>query len=736
MLAFKVKIYGLVQGVGFRPALYNVFKNYTGWVRNASCCVELYVESKKIIDIEKLIIKNKPQNAFIESLSIDSNKIKKFAYKRFFIKYSQESSQKNPNITPDLGICKICEKELLDVNNRRFLHPLITCTHCGPRFSIAQDGLFDRQNTTMNPFKMCESCKQEYNDSKSRRFHAQTISCKSCGPRYFYVKDKKVMFKDIDAIRQAALDLAHSKVGLLKGIGGYHLIANAFDEIATEKVKLIKHREEKPFAIIVKDIETAKKYVKLSKKEIDMLQSQIKPILLAKSKNDKLKIVNLESPYTGLMLAYAPIHLLLFYFSNLEAIVATSANLSENPLIYNDRDALNFLGVDFVLMHNRKIVRPIEDSIVCITNNKELKFRYARGFAPSPFYQKNIKPNMLALGADMKNNIALTLNNTIILSQYTSDLSNYSNYLEFEKKVNDFLKFYNVRSVSLAICDKHPNYVSSNFARQRFSNILEVQHHVAHFASVLMENDASDDCIGIVLDGTGFGDDGNIWGGEFFLRNGRSIKRIGHIKYLPIYFGQKAIEEPYRIAASYIYSITHDIGYVKYLFPQYSDTISVMPKVSFLLTSSAGRLFDAVSALLGLKHKNTYEAQSAMLLEYEAKKYNNKKILEFDMDNFVIDFSKTLLAIAQNKTNKSYARIFHNTFVEAIFENTLLLSKSSGIKTVALSGGVFQNQIVFGSLYKKLAKERFKVLFNSRFPINDGSIAIGQIYASKEAVCV
>jgi len=734
MLAIKVKIYGIVQGVGFRPAMYNTFKSCTGWVRNSSCCVELYIESAKPINIQKIIIKNKPQNAFIKSIDYSVHKIKKCAYKSFVIKYSQEDKQKNINITPDWGICENCQKELFDSTNRRYLHPLITCTDCGPRFSIAKDGLFDRLNTTMGVFKMCDACYKEYTDSNQRRFHAQTISCKECGPSYFYVKNKQVKFKDIEAIKEASADLAHSKVGLLKGIGGYHLVCNGLDKLAVEKIKHIKHREEKPFAVIVKDIETAKKYAYLQKSEINMLESQIKPIVLVKSKNDYLKLINLESPFVGMMLPYTPIHLLLFYFSHLECLVSTSANLSEFPLIYKDNDAVNFSGVDFVLLHNRKILRPIEDSIVHFSKNKQLIYRYARGFAPSPFYLKGIKPNILALGADMKNNIAITLKDTIILSQYTPDLSNYSNYEQFTKKVDDFLLFFDIKKVDLAVCDKHPNYLSSSYARQTFSNSTEVQHHKAHFASVLIENNYYGDCIGVVLDGTGFGDDGNIWGGEFFVKEKKLIKRIGYIKYFPIFFGEKAIKEPYRIAASYMYEITKDIEYVKFLFPEYKDIVALIPKLKPVLTSSAGRLFDAVSALLNIKHKNTFEAQSAMLLEYEAKKHTSAKILDYEVNNFIVDFSETLKTIAQRRDLLS-AKLFHNTFSQAVFENILSISKLTGISTVALSGGVFQNSLVFSGLYKTLTKAGLKVMFNSRFPINDGSIAVGQIYLAKEGIC-
>lgn len=736
MYAYKIKVYGIVQGVGFRPTIANLFNHFTGWVRNSSCCAEIYVESKKHLDIEDIIIKHKPPNAFIKSITCKTFKIKKFAYKKFSIKGSCEDLYKNINITPDLGICQSCTKELFDNTNRRFLHPLITCTNCGPRFSIAKEGLFDRVNTTMGAFEMCFQCKEEYAGYHSRRFHAQTISCFNCGPRYFYVQNKKTICRDLSAIKQTALDLTHGKVGLIKGIGGYHLICNAFDEVAIEKIKNIKRREEKPFAIIVKDINTARKYAYLSKKEIKILKSQVKPIVFVRSKNNKLQLVNLKSKYTGMMLPYAPIHLLLFHFSNLEAVTATSANISEFSLIYKDKDALNFEGIDFVLLHNRKIIRPMEDSIVQCINNNQLNYRYARGYAPSPFYLKSITPNILAFGGDLKNNIALTLQDTIVLSQYTSDLSNYDNYLRFEEKINDFLKFFNINHVELAVCDMHPNYYSSNFGKEKFPNILEVQHHKAHFGSVLLENGFSDDCIGVILDGTGFGEDGNIWGGEFFIKIDKSIKRIGHIKYMPMHFGETAIKEPYRIAASYLYDITKDIAYTMSLFPDYKDSIKILPKTNYILTSSAGRLFDAASAILNIAHKNQYEAQSAVLMQYEAMMHSTKKVLDFKIKDFIIDFSEAILYLAKNNHDKRYTKIFHNTFIRAVFENILSISRHTGIKNVALSGGVFQNGLVFGGLYKKLNKEGLKVIFNSRFPINDGGLAIGQIYFAKEKLCV
>jgi len=736
MFAYKVKIYGIVQGVGFRPTLSRLFKHYRGWVRNSSCCVEIYLETTTKIDINDLILKNKPKNAIIENIYIDCYKIKKFGYKKFIIKYSLEEDTKNITVGPDLGICKNCEKELFDSSNRRFLHPLITCTDCGPRFSIAKDGLFDRKNTTLSNFKMCNDCKVEYSDIVDRRYHAQTISCLNCGPQYFYIKNAHVLSKNIEAIKWAAKDLINGQVGLIKGIGGYHLVCDAQNPLAIENLKKIKHREQKPFAIIAKNIETVKKYCHLSSKELSILTSQKRPILLLKSKAP-FENICFSSPYLGVMLPYAPVYMLLFYFSNLELIISTSANLTEFPLIYKEKDAISFKEVDFLLANNRKIVRPIEDSIVQVVANKQLIYRYARGFAPIPFYT-NTKPNILAVGSDLKNNIAITKHNKLILSQFTQDLSNCDNYEIFKQKVNDYLKFFDIKNVDLAVCDLHPNYFSSDFVRCNFNNFKEFQHHLAHFASVLLEHNIDKDCLGIILDGTGYGSDGNIWGGEFFVKIDNTFKRVGHIKYLPLKFGDKAIKEPYRIAASYLYEITKDIEFIKNIFGQYSEVVSIIPKLkNFVYTSSAGRLFDAVSAILNIRCINTYEAQSAIELQYESFKYPTRKILEYEIKNNIIDFSQTLLHIAKNNFDKKLSAVFINTFIDAISKNAINIALNYQIKNIALSGGVFQNEIVLKKIFKNLSNHGFNVFFNSSFPINDGNIAVGQVYlANKEVLCV
>lgn len=733
MHAYFILIKGVVQSVGFRPFIYRLFSKDSGWVKNTTEGVVIYLETNKDIElVKKLIIDNKPKNAQINSIDIKNKNIKSNAYKKFFIKESLlNSSTKSVDIPADLGICDDCLKEMFDKHNRRFLYPFINCTNCGPRFSIIKKIPYDRKNTTMDKFSMCPECDKEYKNPLSRRFHAETICCSKSSIEYTLIKNGKIISKNIEAIKTVAHELQKGRVGLIKGIGGYHIVANAHDEKAVNRVKLIKSREEKPFAVIAKDMDVLMKHCLISAKERKLLESQIKPIVLLRLKDDILKSARNDSPYLGVMLPYAPIHHLLFYFSNLEFIIATSANLSEMPLIYKDKDALNFEGVDFVLANNRDIVRPLEDSVTQCLGKNTVIYRYARGCAPSPFYLNGIKENVLALGADLKNNICISKHNSVVLSQFTGDLRHLDNFLVFKQKVDDFKSFFNIK-FDKVMCDKHPQYISRAYAHDNFNNVVEVQHHKAHFASVLLEHQYKDSAIGVIMDGTGYGDDGKIWGGEFFVRDKAHIERVGHIKYMPLLFGDKSIKEPYRIALVYLCYIYKDCSVVEKMFSGYSEILTVIQKImkDAVYTSSAGRLFDAVSAILNIVKKNTFDAESSIKLQWSAMNYNNDTILPYHIDGYDIDFSETVAYIAENRNDLSLSKSFHNTFIDALYNNVKNISKTTGVKTVAMSGGVFQNEIVLNGLRNKLIDEGFKVIFNRRFPINDGNIALGQLFFS------
>jgi len=726
--AYFLKINGITQSVGFRPFIYKLFSNESGWVRNSSKGVELYIETEKEGDfIIRKIMKNLPKNATIENISIKQRRIKRQAFNKFFIRKSSLGKDR-VFLPPDLGICNKCATELFERKNRRYLHPFINCTDCGPRFSIVFDSPYDRDKTTMKSFKMCKKCKHEYSNPKNRRFHAEPIACNDCGPSYFLIKDSEVVSKNIDAIKQTAEVIEDGQIVLLKGIGGYHLICNASNSKAVNKIKLLKRRENKPFAFIARDLPTIKKQCYVNSEEEKTLQSQIKPIVLLKSKTDRFDSAVFGSPYIGAMLPYTPLHMLLFYFGNFEFVVATSANISEESLIYQDISALNFAGADYILTNNRRIVRPLEDSIVQIIDNHRLTYRFSRGFAPGYFFKKT-KPGILAVGGDLKNNIALTDKDRIIMSQYTPTLENYSNLKMFKEKVEDFVNFFNIKPKTV-VCDKHPGYFSSEYARQNFKEVVEVQHHVAHFCSVLYEKNL-EEAIGVVMDGTGYGDDSNVWGGEFFIKTAKNIERVGHIKYMPFAFGDKAIREPYRLAVLWLYDILgndfesfaenicpNDNGIVK--------TIEFAHKNS-IKTSSAGRLFDVVSAIIGIGKTSSFEAEAAIKLQYAAMKHKNSNILPYTIKDFEIDFTETLLNIAK-KPSMDNTSAFHNTFTNALFENVMKIKSTTGIKSVALSGGVFQNEVVFFKLKNMLENAEFKVYYNTQTPVNDGGLALGQIY--------
>ncbi len=724
--AYFIKIYGTVQSVGFRPTIYRLFKEYSGWVKNELSGVSIYLESNlnrdEIVDIIK---KNAPKNSRIEKIIIDEYSIKKRVFDTFTIKETSKSTKGLSLIPPDLGICDECLNEMFDENNRRFLHPFINCTDCGPRFSIITGSPYDRNKTTMKNFQMCNKCRIEYENPSDRRFHAQPIACNSCGPDYFLIKEKRVLKKGLDAIRSASVMLKSGKVGLVKGVGGYHLICDALNDSAVLKIKELKHRYEKPFAVISKDLSTIERYCFTNKKEKELLLSQAKPIVLLKSRDCKsLKNIKNNSPYIGVMLPYAPIHHLIFYFSDMELLVATSANFTEKPLIYNDADAIDFKGVDFTLANNRRIVRPLEDSIVQVVDDKVLNYRYARGFAPGVFLRKT-KQNILALGGDLKNNIAIALKDKVIVSQYTGDLKEFENNLRFEVKVKDFLNFFSFKP-DIVVCDKHPEYFSSNYAFENFDNVVSIQHHIAHFESVIFEHRINDDAIGVIMDGTGFGDDGNIWGGEFFVKKEKVVKRVGHIEYMPFAFGDKAVKEPYRLAILWLLSL----GIKEHiLFERYKKITQVAKNIKHLNTSSAGRLFDVVSAMLGIKEISSYEAQSAIELTYAALGVKTNKRFEYSIKGFNINFKPTLEQIAtlKNIDKNTHAATFHNTFINAVIKNVKNIAKETAIKNIVLSGGVFQNEIILKGIVKRLIDNGFNVYFNEKIPINDGGLALGQL---------
>ncbi len=726
--AYFVEISGIVQSVGFRPFIYRTFLQCSGWVKNSKKGVLIYLEAPlSSREIEQKILNNMPINARIDKMKIHSYTIKKRAFNNFFIRKSEKIGDAVVSIPPDLGICDRCAKEVLDKNNRRYLHPFINCTDCGPRFSIITGSPYDRSKTTMKNFSMCSQCKEEYENPLDRRYHAQPIACNDCGPEYFFIRGKKVLCRGIDAIKQASTELRNGKVGLVKGIGGYHLICSAFNNEAIDKIKTIKRRKTKPFAVISSDIDFIKSYCFVNRQEESLLLSQIKPIVLLKVRdNSMFENIRMGSIYLGVMLPYAPIHLLLFYFSDIELLVSTSANFTEKPLIYNDKESMELCGVDFILTNNRKIIRPLEDSIVEVSNNTYVIYRYGRGFAPGVFLRKT-RHNILAVGGDLKNNIALSFSNRVILSQYTGDLIEYENYLRFSEKIDDFLKFFNFQP-DVVVCDKHPEYLSAHYASENFKNIIKVQHHKAHFASVLLEHNISSDAIGIVMDGTGFGEDGNVWGGEFFIKTDKSIERVGNIEYMPFAFSDKAIKEPYRLAILWLLSF----GVKRHrLFNKYPKIVKVSRHVSSVKTSSAGRLFDVVSVLLGVKEVSDYEAEAAISLMNIAAENNATNLLEYQLNGFNIDFSPAIKEIANLSDmtkNGEYAAAFHNTFVDAIVKNTINISKATNIKTVTLSGGVFQNGIILSGIYKHLISNGFNVFLNSKCPINDGGLAIGQIW--------
>lgn len=747
---YKIEIRGNVQGVGFRPFIYKLASklNLGGYVCNTPWGVFIDVEGEEnsIQNFLLYIETEKPKIAFISGL--EYSVLDTIGYSDFQIINSQIEGEQLTIIPPDIAVCNDCLKEMYDKTNRRYLYPFINCTNCGPRYSIIESLPYDRPNTSMKIFNMCSECREEYEDPSNRRFHAQPIACPKCGPQIQLLDNNgHCIISQHDVIDYAAELISNGMIIALKGIGGYQLIVDASNTEAIKKLRCRKHRTEKPFALMFPNIETVEDICYVSSLEKRALLSNESPIVLLKRRNDKYNIISEEcapnNPYLGIMLPYSPLHHLLM--NKLQRpIVATSGNLSEEPICFNEEDAFIRLKniADYFVTHNRPIVRHVDDSIVRIINNKQVILRRARGYAPFPIIlQKNnlIDQELLALGSHIKNSIALKKKNYIILSQHIGDLTTKESYKAFVNTINDLSKL-NKLSSSLVLCDLHPEYISTKHADSLNNNVIRIQHHYAHIAACRLENEVEGEALGVSWDGTGYGLDGNIWGGEFFLTNEQTVNHIGQFKTFPLLGGELAIHEPRRCLAGIILEIfNHKLS--KKAFDILKNTFSykelkiiqqsLLNKINSPLTSSVGRLFDSVSSLLNVCHFSTYEGQAAMMLEYIAdentKDYYNYSI--YYKDKIIIDWKPIFIGIIKDikmHTHRSViAGKFHNTLSHII----LSIAKITKSSKVLLSGGCFQNKLLTEKTTALLNENNIKVYSHQKIPPNDGGISAGQIAA-------
>lgn len=756
-IRYQVTIYGLVQGIGFRPFIHKLVKKYhiSGWVCNSNQGVEMEIEGGED-DCRKFFTelkKNPPPLAVITR--IKAKKLSLIGYTKFVIKKSQDTNT-YPIILmpPDISICEDCLEELTNPSDRRYHYPFINCTNCGPRFTIIKDMPYDREKTTMRDFIMCPDCDKEYHNLENRRYHAQPNACPICGPQVsLYVGNRKI--ETIHPIKEAQKRLKEGQIGAIKGLGGFHLTGDAQNNNAVSKIRAIKRRDQKPFALMAENVLVVKKYCFLTKLAQKYLESKEKPIVLLKKKNSFLLSPDIApgNAYLGFMLPYTPLHFLLLQGTGM-VLVMTSANFSDEPIIIENEEAFQKLAyqVDFLLVHNRQIYNRCDDSVLKVTGNNSIFIRRSRGYAPFPIILPEKTKSVLALGPEEKNTVCLTRDQYAFPSQHLGDLKNSDTFQAYQEAVQRLIRVFQFKPEVIA-CDLHPDYLSTYYAKQLTQQfkvpLLKIQHHHAHIVSCMAEHNITDRVIGVAFDGTGFGPDNTIWGGEFLIVSLKDYIRVGHLKYLAMPGGEQAIIEPWRMAFSYLYSFSvREIDSIPLVLrvkrPKWEFSLlqqMIDKRINSPLTSSCGRLFDAVAALIGLKDKVDFEGQAAMELEGLCKvKYKEKYHYHIRKEgNHLVVNSKIMFhqIISDLKRKTPLAQIatqFHNTVADFILSLCVKIREDYNINSVALSGGVFQNSYLLAQTVHKLKKENFRVLIHKKLPPNDACVALGQaIVANAQA---
>jgi hydrogenase maturation protein HypF len=733
--ALLLRVHGVVQGVGFRPFVYRLARSHDlrGWVLNAGEGVQIHVEGDATaVDHFVQALKSQPPPAsHIADVELALAEPQGFA--DFEIRESEAEGAPTVRISPDLPVCAACLEELFSSTDRRRGYPYINCTDCGPRYSIILALPYDRPRTTMRDWPMCPRCAAEYDDPSDRRFHAQPVACPDCGPHVLLGEDR-----DENAIREAVRRLGAGEILAVKGIGGYHLACDAFNPAAVAALRERKFRKKKPFALMVKDLDVARRLVELSPDAESMLTSLQRPVVLAPAR-EELPGVAPENGDLGVMLPYAPLHYLLFAYGAPYVLVMTSANRSSEPIAYEDDEAMERLAgiADAFLIGERPIARRVDDSVCTVTSLGPAVLRRARGYAPGAVARLPGASPILALGGDLKNTITLVVNGEAFVSQHLGDLGNYDAFRAFQETVRDLTAMYEVDWDELRIVhDQHPEYVSSLFAQSLSSEKIEVQHHRAHVASVLAEHGALDHrVLGVAFDGTGYGDDGAIWGSEFFSGSVREgFDRIAHLRPAVLPGGDAAARHPIQAAAGFLAEIESlpDLTVAPFDFPRrYLQARELIEKhLRTFPTTSAGRLFDTAAALLGFTREISSEGQAAIWLEHLARGADGE-LEEYPMpfSGEDLDFRPLLAAVIEDRKAgrpvPEIARAFHYGLAAGIVRAVFELANREGLDTVVLSGGVFQNRLLLDRLAGLLQKS-MTVWTNRDVPANDGGLSLGQ----------
>jgi hydrogenase maturation protein HypF len=760
-----IEVRGVVQGVGFRPFVYRIARlaGVRGYVLNSSRGVEIEAEgtNSSIEWFLRALQQDLPPLAHIGQMTI--SEMAPRGDRAFVIRESVASIGQFALVPPDIATCEDCLREITTPSDRRYGYPFTNCTNCGPRYSIIRDVPYDRGATTMYPFRMCALCHAEYDDPASRRFHAEPNACPDCGPSLLLLPSEQLAsgIPPVFSSPQQSAGIMTSlrpllrqgEIVAIKGIGGFHLACNASNENATGLLRERKRRSRKAFAVMAKDLATVERLCEVAPSDRDLLLSVRRPIVLLRRRKDAA-IARSVAPgmqTLGVMLPYTPLHHLLFAKSaGYDTLVMTSGNLSEEPIVSRNEDAWPRLKTlaDHFLLHNREIQMRVDDSVVRSFEEREYPVRKSRGFAPEPIDLGTPVREILACGGEVKNTLCLTKDHYAILSQHIGDLENLETMEFFRESLEHLRRFFRVSPVAIAY-DLHPGYMSTRFALLESGlRPIGVQHHHAHIASCMADNGLSGRVIGVALDGTGYGTDGNIWGGEFLVCEFGWFRRRGHLSYVPLAGGDRAVQQPWRSALAYLRAAFGSEPFAS--LPLFRDIPSrriaivdamLERNVQIVETSSCGRLFDAVASILGLRHETTYEGQAAVELEAAASESDTTGSYPFSIracDPFQVDLRPAVEAIVHDfvalRPVPLIAARFHQTMADVVVDACLRIRQSEGLNRVCLSGGCFQNLRLLNQTIKGLRQSAFEVFVHHRVPTNDGGLSLGQAVVANQVL--
>ncbi|MCG8403955.1 MAG: carbamoyltransferase HypF [Phycisphaerales bacterium] len=753
----RLVIRGAVQGVGFRPFVYRLATELelTGWVKNSPQGVFIEVEGDRE-QLERFLRRIPAERPRLSSIqSYESSILDPVCFDQFVIRPSENDGAKTAVVLPDIATCSDCLDEILDRDNRRYGYPFTNCTLCGPRYSIIRSLPYDRPNTSMKSFQMCERCQKEYDDPSDRRFHAQPNACPICGPQLaLWDECGQAVALRHSALLRAVEAIRDGRIVAVKGLGGFHLMLDAGNASAVRRLRTRKHREEKPFALMFPSVEEVRARCEISEAEERLLSSPASPIVLlrrrtnadAESRIDPA--VAPDNPCLGVMLPSTPLHHLLMRELGFP-LVATSGNLSDEPICTDEYEAVNRLrGIaDWFLVHDRPIVRHVDDSIARVVAGREMILRRARGYAPLPVPSHRDGPSVLAVGAHLKNTIAISKGPNVFISQHIGDLETVQALNAFRESANALTRLYDTELRAIA-CDMHPDYVSTKHAKQFDAEIFPVQHHHAHVVACMAENDLTGTVLGVSWDGTGYGCDGTVWGGEFLLATESDFRRVGHLRGFHLPGGERAVKEPRRSAVGLLYEVFGDkidglhIPPIRSFSPVQRSTLKGMLArgANSPYTTSMGRMFDAVAALLDIRQKVNYEGQAAMALEFAVAGAKTDacfpfRVLEQNHDPrdanvqpgpVVLDWEPMVRAILEDLGRDLPKAVISAKFHHTVVEMLITVARRIGQRRIVLTGGCFQNQYLLERAVCALEDAGFCPYWHQRVPPNDGGIALGQ----------